>query len=467
MKRSDIVLIIDDARDDVLDGYSWYNFVRSFSIGIINALPIAPYIVRLGVVTYNTAAHVDINLGQYMDAAGLEHAILNLQFQSGGDRNTAAGLNAGRNLLFSSNGGARPGVQKVAFLITNGRSSRNRGLTQWEADLTKSAGVEIFSIGVTNQVDEVELKSIASMPTATHYHFESNYNSVTRLIIMVLQKYCTPVQVTPSSSVVSVTSSTTVYNASRQQDIAFTATGIPTATRATTHQSISATTPVTTTSTNQNTTTSNTNQTTPTTNTTTTQSISSTSATPNTPTIGTSTNQMTPTTTISTTTSSTTTSSTTSTTPTINTSAPQSSSTTSTTLTTPTTSTSTIQTSTTTTSPATSTTSTPTTQNTPTTTTATTSTTMSFSTTQITSATTTTPSASTTVTSTTQSTPASTITQSTSTRSTSTSTSITASPSQSTTDSVTVTTESTVPTTTVIRKYQSIFVASSVKATDV
>lgn len=145
--------------------------------------------VRIGVVTYNTEPRVSITLGQYNDPASLGRAIQNLEFQTG-ERNTSGALNAARSFLFSSSSGARPRMQKVIFLITNGQS-KNTGLTQWEAGMTKSSGVEIFAIGVTNQVDEIELKTAASSPTSTHYYFASNYNSVTGLVDRIVEAYCT------------------------------------------------------------------------------------------------------------------------------------------------------------------------------------------------------------------------------------------------------------------------------------
>jgi len=54
-----------------------------------------------------------------------------------------------RNKLFSQ---ARPNITKIAILITDGQANRDPLATISEANKTKAEGVEIFSVGITDDV---------------------------------------------------------------------------------------------------------------------------------------------------------------------------------------------------------------------------------------------------------------------------------------------------------------------------
>jgi len=54
-----------------------------------------------------------------------------------------------RNELFST---ARPNLTKIAILITDGEANRERRRTIPEANKTKAQGVEVFCVGITNDV---------------------------------------------------------------------------------------------------------------------------------------------------------------------------------------------------------------------------------------------------------------------------------------------------------------------------
>jgi len=47
---------------------------------------------------------------------------------------------------------ARPNITKLAVLITDGRANREPDETIKEANLTKEQNVEVFSVGITDDV---------------------------------------------------------------------------------------------------------------------------------------------------------------------------------------------------------------------------------------------------------------------------------------------------------------------------
>jgi len=54
-----------------------------------------------------------------------------------------------RNQLFNE---ARPNITKLAILVTDGKANREATQTLHEANLTKAQDVEVFCIGITDDV---------------------------------------------------------------------------------------------------------------------------------------------------------------------------------------------------------------------------------------------------------------------------------------------------------------------------
>ena len=75
------------------------------------------------------------------------------------------------SLIFNSAAGARSGAKKVVFVLTDGKS--NRGIApRIPAEQLRTSGVTMFALGVTSNVRQSELLSIAS--SSSHvFHVDS------------------------------------------------------------------------------------------------------------------------------------------------------------------------------------------------------------------------------------------------------------------------------------------------------
>ena len=62
------------------------------------------------------------------------------------------GFRVARNELFNK---AKANVTKIAILITDGQANREAPVTILEANKTKELGVEVFCVGITNDVRPV------------------------------------------------------------------------------------------------------------------------------------------------------------------------------------------------------------------------------------------------------------------------------------------------------------------------
>lgn len=171
-------------------GYdNWYSYILGFAVGLVNAFQVDPSLVRFGVVKFSWFARVLIPLDRYADANSLSSAVRNLTID-GGQTNIASGIRVGRGLLYDPAQGARDGVKKMVFIVTDGGANVEYENTQPEANATKSLGVEIYAIGVTANINVPELIGITSEPIATHFYFVNNYNQLQEVLVKLRGTIC-------------------------------------------------------------------------------------------------------------------------------------------------------------------------------------------------------------------------------------------------------------------------------------
>jgi len=103
--------------------------------------------------------------------------------------NTKSALNLMRTVVFSPDNGDRPDVNNVGIVITDGQSD-NRSATAEEALAAKEAGVRMYAIGLTNQIDDEELKTIASTPLTEHYFNRTSISLVQTVASQLLWSVC-------------------------------------------------------------------------------------------------------------------------------------------------------------------------------------------------------------------------------------------------------------------------------------
>ncbi len=86
------------------------------------------------------------------------------------------------SLIFNSTAGARSGAKKVIFVITDGRS--NHGVNPAiPAGKLKANRVVMFAFGITSNVREEELLSIAS--SSSHVLHVSGYVTLNKVITKI------------------------------------------------------------------------------------------------------------------------------------------------------------------------------------------------------------------------------------------------------------------------------------------
>jgi len=166
--KADLAFLVDTSgsiRDKNPPDHSYDNFniILNFITNILDRLPLGFNDTRVAEVTFSTTAQVYFELNTFYNAsrAQLYTAIRASPYQ-GSYTNTSGALRLLRTDVFTLQNGDRPDVPNVCIIITDGLSNIDSNETIPEAVLDRASGVTIYSIGVTNQFNTVELNGMAS-----------------------------------------------------------------------------------------------------------------------------------------------------------------------------------------------------------------------------------------------------------------------------------------------------------------
>lgn len=141
---------------------------------------------RVAIVTYSSTAKVIFNLKtNAMPSKEEGIAFLeNLDYEAGGTA-TSYALN---KTIEEIEPETRNSSKKALFLITDGRSNVGGDPSYEAIILRETLDFEIYAIGVTDSVDEQELRDIASEPFRTHVHLLEKFEDLTKLKELITAK---------------------------------------------------------------------------------------------------------------------------------------------------------------------------------------------------------------------------------------------------------------------------------------
>ncbi len=191
----DIVFIIDgsgsirDANPPNRAFDNW-NLLLQFVANIIDRLPRSG--TRVGAVVFSDRGQTIFTLDRYIDnLESARNAILNTAYP-GANTNTSGGLWVARSQVFSVNTGDRPAVPNLAIVITDGKSTFDNDRTIPYAQDLQRDGVQMISIGITNSVDENELRGLSSPPQIRdrNYFSSPDFTTLGNIIEDLLATAC-------------------------------------------------------------------------------------------------------------------------------------------------------------------------------------------------------------------------------------------------------------------------------------
>lgn len=153
----DIAFVVDSSASIWAENFTLgLNFIEDF----VNLFDISPSAVRVSLVTYGEIVYEEDAFGfdTYSNNHDLMAAIARIPYRAGIMTNTGGGILYMLNKQISE---ARPGVRRVAIVLTDGNSQETQK-TKNAALEALETGLEVFAIGVGHDVSTQELHNIAS-----------------------------------------------------------------------------------------------------------------------------------------------------------------------------------------------------------------------------------------------------------------------------------------------------------------
>ena len=153
---ADIALVLDSTviSKSHRSSSDW-NSALNFIVNIVNSFSVSPNRTKFGAVMFSESVEIAFYFGAYSRKFNLLEAVRDLARKNigTGGSNLAAALRTTRMNLFSSQNGARPGISRIVLLVTDGQPTVETQMTIPEAALLKDNGIEIFTVGVTGDID--------------------------------------------------------------------------------------------------------------------------------------------------------------------------------------------------------------------------------------------------------------------------------------------------------------------------
>ncbi|XP_078019623.1 matrilin-1-like [Epinephelus lanceolatus] len=172
--KADIVLLVDTSSSVSNPDF---DIIKSFIKRLVNVFDIGPDRVQIGLVLYAGDPQTECDLKTYQTKYSLLEAIDRVT-RLHGDTYTGKALDYILHNSFKPNVGMRADSQKIAVLITDGKST---DIAHIPSQNLKDAGIEVYAIGL-NDADKNELRSIASDPDEIHMYYVDGSSSLKDII---------------------------------------------------------------------------------------------------------------------------------------------------------------------------------------------------------------------------------------------------------------------------------------------
>ena len=189
--KVDLVFVVDSSGSIQASGSGNWQLIRQFIANIVDKLTIGEAATRVGLVRYANEGENIFYLNTYSNKYELRNAVLALRYEDG-NTNTSGGIRVMHRQQFTAVNGDRSTVSNVAIIITDGVSTWDKERTIPDANAARNDGIRIFSVGITNAIDENELRLMSSPPQEENKNYwrSAEFNQLNLIVDSIVQQAC-------------------------------------------------------------------------------------------------------------------------------------------------------------------------------------------------------------------------------------------------------------------------------------
>ncbi len=156
---------------------------------IVSQMEVTPDRTRIAMVTFSDQSNVQFYFDTYKYKEDVLQAIDMINFTPG-RTNTAIGLQTLRTQVFNSARGDRFDAPNIAIIITDGNSNINAQDTIPQAIKARVDGMHIIVSTIENNVNNLEIKGMASEPNLKNIFNAQRYSDLPNLVNSITQATC-------------------------------------------------------------------------------------------------------------------------------------------------------------------------------------------------------------------------------------------------------------------------------------
>ena len=182
---SDTVFVLDSSGSV---GFDNFNTIKNFVKQLIVDLDIEGGAARIGLVTYSSSVQTRFKLNTYSTRTDILDNIDNITYTDG-TTNTALAIQVTSDQMFLQSAGDRATFRNVMVVFTDGGSD-NFEQTLDEARKARLKGITVLVIAVTDWINYVEVREVASDPDEKNVFYVSDFSKINSIQTVLRNAIC-------------------------------------------------------------------------------------------------------------------------------------------------------------------------------------------------------------------------------------------------------------------------------------
>lgn len=162
-QKADITFLIDASGSITEKNRTNWALMLEFLQDVVKSpiLEIGRDNVQIAAVKYSNVATVQFYLDETVDPIQVAEKIKSIKYV-GGRTNIAHALELARTYVFNESRGDRSDVRDIIILVTDGMANERVDDTLIQSELAKKVGIYIVCVGITDAINEKELRLMSS-----------------------------------------------------------------------------------------------------------------------------------------------------------------------------------------------------------------------------------------------------------------------------------------------------------------